>query len=482
MNSLYVGDLHQNVTEADLNKMFREAGPISSVRVCRDRVTHRSLGYAYVNFYQPDDAERALLMFSNDMLEGRYLRIMRSDPDRTLRKSGVGNIFIRNLDKKSITNKNLYETFSAFGDIYSSKVVCDENGHSKGYGYIQYKTQEAADRAIEKLNGMLMDNEKVFIERFKSRKEREEVLGAKAREFNNVFVKNLGRDTNDETLMELFGKYGPTVSVKVMKDDNGKSSGFGFVCFERPEDAQRAVNEMSGKELNGRLIYVGRAQKKAERQTLLKLKFGQKKPDPKAKYRGINLFVKNLDDAFDDHRLRKAFSEFGTIISAKVMTESGRSKGFGFVSLSSPEEATKAVTEMNGRIVGTKPLYVALAQSKEQRQQYLADRYKQRMVSVMAVPNPIINSYQPPIPQVNPNKTFYFNVYIPQAQSDAAVYYFSNQLAQLSSSPGMMPVQRITTQALGHRPHHPARADAATAMSKPQYNCHESGSWLLMVS
>uniref|UniRef100_A0A4W5QVW5 RRM domain-containing protein n=1 Tax=Hucho hucho TaxID=62062 RepID=A0A4W5QVW5_9TELE len=133
MNSLYVGDLHQNVTEADLNEMFSEAGPIFSVRVCRDRATHRSLGYAYVNFYQQDDSERALLMFSNDMLEGRYLRIMRSDPDRTLRKSGVGNIFIKNLDKKSITNKNLYETFSAFGDIYSSKVVCDENGiqHSR---------------------------------------------------------------------------------------------------------------------------------------------------------------------------------------------------------------------------------------------------------------------------------------------------------------------------------------------------------------
>uniref|UniRef100_A0A674F1P9 RRM domain-containing protein n=1 Tax=Salmo trutta TaxID=8032 RepID=A0A674F1P9_SALTR len=146
MNSLYVGDLHQNVTEPDLNEMFSEAGPIFSFRVCRDRDTHRSLGYAYVNFYQQDDAERALLMFSNDMLQGRYLRIMKSDPDCTLRKSGVGNIFIKNLDKKSITNKNLYETFSAFGDIYSSKVVCDENGHSKGYGYIRYKTQEASER------------------------------------------------------------------------------------------------------------------------------------------------------------------------------------------------------------------------------------------------------------------------------------------------------------------------------------------------
>lgn len=109
MNSLYVGDLHQNVTEPDLNEMFSEAGPIFSFRVCRDRDTHRSLGYAYVNFYQQDDAERALLMFSNDMLQGRYLRIMKSDPDCTLRKSGVGNIFIKNLDKKSIGNKNLYD-------------------------------------------------------------------------------------------------------------------------------------------------------------------------------------------------------------------------------------------------------------------------------------------------------------------------------------------------------------------------------------
>ncbi|CAB1328008.1 unnamed protein product, partial [Coregonus sp. 'balchen'] len=205
----------------------------------------------------------------------------------------------------------------------------------------------------------------------------------------------------------------------LVSSDSGKSSGFGFVCFKRHEDAQRAVNEMNRKELNRRLIYVGRAQKKGERQTLLKLKFGQRKPDPKAKYRGINLFVKNLDDAFDDHRLRKEFSAFGTIISAK--------------------EATKAVTEINGRIVGTKLLDVALAQSKAQRQQYLADRDKQCHGSAQ----PIINSYQPPIPQT---------------QTHAAAYYFSNQLAQLSSSPGMMPVQRIAPT-----------ADAATAMSKPKY-------------
>uniref|UniRef100_A0A667X8D7 Poly A binding protein, cytoplasmic 1 b n=1 Tax=Myripristis murdjan TaxID=586833 RepID=A0A667X8D7_9TELE len=431
MASLYVGDLHQDVTEAMLYEKFSPAGAILSIRVCRDMITRRSLGYAYVNFQQPADAERALDTMNFDVIKGRPVRIMWSQRDPSLRKSGVGNIFIKNLDK-SIDNKALYDTFSAFGNILSCKVVCDENG-SKGYGFVHFETQEAAERAIEKMNGMLLNDRKVFVGRFKSRKEREAELGARAKEFTNVYIKNFGEDMDDEKLREVFSKYGNAMSIRVMTDDSGKSRGFGFVSFERHEDAQKAVDEMNGKELNGKLIYVGRAQKKVERQTELKRKFEQMKQDRMTRYQVC----------LDNGKL-----------PCSVMMEGGRSKGFGFVCFSSPEEATKAVTEMNGRIVATKPLYVALAQRKEERQAHLTNQYMQRMASVRAVPNPVINPYQPAPP------SGYFMAAIPQAQNRAAYYPAAGQMAQLRPSP------RWATQ--GVRPQHFQNMPGAMRPSAPR--------------
>ncbi|NXX02772.1 EPAB protein, partial [Larus smithsonianus] len=425
--SLYVGDLHPDVTEAMLYEKFSPAGPIMSIRVCRDVATRRSLGYAYINFQQPADAERALDTMNFEVIKGRPIRIMWSQRDPGLRKSGVGNVFIKNLDD-SIDNKALYDTFSAFGNILSCKVVCDENG-SRGYGFVHFETHEAATRAIETMNGMLLNDRKVFVGHFKSRKEREAEFGARAMEFTNVYIKNFGDDMDDDRLREIFSKFGKTLSVKVMMDNTGRSKGFGFVNFEKHEEAQKArgsslsfsclgpdlaVADMNGKEINGRMVYVGRAQKRLERQSELKRKFEQIKQERVSRYQGVNLYVKNLDDGIDDERLRKEFSPYGTITSAKVMTEGGHSKGFGFVCFSSPEEATKAVTEMNGRIVSTKPLYVALAQRKEERKAILTNQYMQRLATMRALPGPLLGSFQPPpgyflppIPQPQTRATFY---------------------------------------------------------------------------
>lgn len=57
----------------------------------------------------------------------------------------------------------MYDTFSAFGNILSCKVAQDESGASKGYGFVHFETEEAANKSIDKVNGMLLNGKKVGV-------------------------------------------------------------------------------------------------------------------------------------------------------------------------------------------------------------------------------------------------------------------------------------------------------------------------------
>jgi len=387
MATLYVGDLPPEIEEFHLFEKFGSVGPIVSIRVCRDLITKNSLGYAYVNFQNPSDAERVLDTMNFDNIMGKPVRIMWSQRDPSMRKSGLGNIFIKNLDK-SIDNKVMYDTFSAFGNILSCKVAVDEEGESKGYGFVHFESEESANNAIAKVNGMLLNGKKVYVGKFINKKERESQYGQKSNQFTNIYVKNLSDEMDsDEKLEKYFTKYGKVLSAKVMVDDSGKSKGFGFVNFEEPEEAEKAVDDLNGKEINKKTIFVCRAQKKSERQAELKKKFEKIKQERLNRYQGVNLYVKNLDDSITDEDLKKEFIQYGEISSAKVMTDStGRSKGFGFVCFTCQSDATKAVSEMNNRIIGAKPLYVALAQRKDERKMHLISQHMSRNTSEMRIP------------------------------------------------------------------------------------------------
>ncbi|KAL4273665.1 hypothetical protein GQ457_13G007310 [Hibiscus cannabinus] len=203
----------------------------------------------------------------------------------------------------------------------------------KGYGFVQFDNEESAQKAIEKLNGMLLNDKQVYVGPFVRKQERDTSITKT--KFNNVYVKNLSESLNDEELKKIFAEFGTITSAVVMRGSDGKSKGFGFINFENSDDAAKAVESLNGK------------------------KFDDK-------------------ECITDEKLKELFTPYGIITSCKVMRDpSGISKGSGFVAFSTPEEASQALSEMNGKMVISKPLYVALAQRKEERRARLQAQFSQ---------------------------------------------------------------------------------------------------------
>eukprot|EP00397_Hematodinium_sp_SG-2012_P014928 GEMP01015190.1.p1 GENE.GEMP01015190.1~~GEMP01015190.1.p1 ORF type:complete len:649 (+),score=184.49 GEMP01015190.1:329-2275(+) len=387
-SSLYVGDLHTDVTEAMLYEIFNSVGPVASIRVCRDNVTRKSLGYAYVNFHSVQDAERALATLNYSSIKGRACRIMWSHRDPNLRKTGSGNVFVKNLDK-NIDNKSLYETFSLFGNILSCKVARDHEGRSRGYGFVHYETAEAAKEAIERVNGMQIGEKTVFVGEFIKRTERDK---PEITNFTNLYVKNFPREWEDDDVKKVFEGFGKITSLAVNSDKKGRK--FAFVNFEEPEQAKKAIEALHEKsdyrteeqkeeddaDDNSNLFYCLRAQTKEERERDLKDQFGTGTVAPAGsdpRFEGVNLYVKNLHDDMSEKDLQQLFGQFGNVTSVAVMRDDKQhSKGFGFVSFKNSDDATKAVAEMHLKVIRGKPLYVGLAEKKGERAARLASRYK----------------------------------------------------------------------------------------------------------
>jgi len=81
-----------------------------------------------------------------------------------------------------------------------------------------------------------------------------------------LYVGSLSWDTTDDGLRQAFETFGEVTEAVVIKDrDTGRSRGFGFVNFENGEDADAAIQEMDGKELDGRAIKVNEARERAPR-------------------------------------------------------------------------------------------------------------------------------------------------------------------------------------------------------------------------
>lgn len=375
--SLYVGNLHPNVSEPNLFEVFNAVGRVASIRLFRD-TTETSFNFAFVKFHSVDDAERALEILNFTSIKGRQCRMMPLQRDKSLPEHDIGTVFVENLHEK-IDSKTLYETFSVFGDILSCKVATDrETGKSRCYGYINYLRVVDANKAIEGVNNMVIGDKQLHV-KLVSGQERIEKAS-----WNSVYMKHIpAKMTQEEIKKFVEEKTGSKVICLRCWDKPmlGKRACF---IFDAHEDAQKCVDVLNKYEMKEFAdekeenktpkLYVSLIIKRSERDGDLKMAAQNTRmpPAPAAN----NLYVKPLGPGVTDEKLRELFVSHGTIVSAKVMKnpETGESRGFGFVCFTQSEAASQALVKLNGSMFEGVKLYVARAQKKAERQQFLANR------------------------------------------------------------------------------------------------------------
>ncbi|KAF1741493.1 hypothetical protein MXB_5378, partial [Myxobolus squamalis] len=138
--------------------LFLQGGPVVSVHLPKDRVSYLHQGFGFVEFVCEEDADYCIKIMNMIKLFGKPIRVNKASTHQKSLDIGA-NIFIGNLDPE-VDEKLLYDTFSAFGVVLQTpKIMRDyEMGTSKGYAFINYSSFEAADAAIEAMNGQFLCN------------------------------------------------------------------------------------------------------------------------------------------------------------------------------------------------------------------------------------------------------------------------------------------------------------------------------------
>lgn len=165
------------------------------------------------------------------------------------------------------------------------------------------------------------------------------------------YIGNLDLRVNEEVLWELFIQCGPVVNVHIPRDKiTGEHQGFGFVEFRSEDDADYAIKIMHMIKIYGKPIKVNKASQ-----------------DKRTQEVGANIFVGNLSEEIDEKGLKDIFSQFGVVLSTKIMRdpEAGTSKRYGFVSFDNFDSSDEALKKMNGQYISGKPVEVSYAYKKD---------------------------------------------------------------------------------------------------------------------
>ncbi|KAM7217180.1 hypothetical protein V8F06_007471 [Rhypophila decipiens] len=160
--TVFVQQLAARLRTKELKAFFEKAGPVFEAQIVKDRVSNRSKGVGYVEFESEESVPKALQLTGTQLLgipvivqmtEAEKNRQVRAEASSShpnqvpFHRLYVGNIHF------SITEEDLRNVFSPFGELEFVQLQKDENGRSRGYGFVQFHNAAQAKEALEKMNG-----------------------------------------------------------------------------------------------------------------------------------------------------------------------------------------------------------------------------------------------------------------------------------------------------------------------------------------
>ena len=235
-NVLFVADLPNETTNEDLQAVFKDyhfqfaslnnyknngvwAQVYLESKEWADKARHELNGY----IFKPINSTKETKI--------KPIRICKYEVKTSNKQTNIKqNLLIKNIDI-NVTQKELYDKFLEFGDIASGKIEYDENGISKGYGYIYYFTEEAAENAKKNLNGKSFYGKSIeIVNLIPTKKNKNNII--------TLFVLNIPKDVTEEKLSSIFEKFGPVSNISI------NPNGYAYISYYNFESATKCLNQM----------------------------------------------------------------------------------------------------------------------------------------------------------------------------------------------------------------------------------------------
>mmetsp|Transcript_19008 Transcript_19008/g.31815 ORF Transcript_19008/g.31815 Transcript_19008/m.31815 type:complete len:361 (+) Transcript_19008:47-1129(+) len=254
------------------------------------------------------------------------------------------------------------------GNSYKSLRLARDRrtGRSRGFGYLDFEDKSTAELTISALSGSEIDGRELKVDMSEPRPVRPR--GDRPPQENSIFIGNLDFSIAEEQVLEMCNDIlgeGVTTRVRLATDrDTGRPRGFGHIDFTSPEEATRAVAELSGVSLMGRDLRVDHARRKEDAPVGNRPFQSQSRGN-----RDHSLFLGNLAWEVNQELIEEMLDDVlgpGLFHQVRVAVdrETGRSRGFAHVDFKDAESAERALVELNGLEVLGRQLRVDMAQRK----------------------------------------------------------------------------------------------------------------------